>query len=67
MKDDQGNKSIGNNCTECQFEPENGHAHNCPKAQVCVKCGCTDARACPGGCFWIHKNICSMHYGEKYE
>lgn len=21
--------------------------------RVCVVCGCTEARACPGGCFWI--------------
>lgn len=21
--------------------------------RVCVECGCTDDRACPGGCFWV--------------
>lgn len=19
----------------------------------CINCSCTDARACPGGCFWV--------------
>lgn len=25
----------------------------------CRRCGCTDARACPGGCSWVEKNLCS--------
>ncbi len=27
--------------------------------QVCQKCGCTDDRACPGGCSWVNTDICS--------
>jgi hypothetical protein len=30
------------------FEPE-----------VCRGCGCTDERACPGGCFWVGRGLCS--------
>lgn len=28
---------------------------------VCVGCGCTDLRACPGGCFWTDefRNLCT--------
>jgi hypothetical protein len=26
---------------------------------VCRECGCTDARACPGGCFWVLDDLCS--------
>jgi hypothetical protein len=25
----------------------------------CRICGCTDARACPGGCWWVGPDICS--------
>ena len=27
--------------------------------QKCIECGCTDARACVGGCSWIAPNYCS--------
>ncbi len=27
--------------------------------QTCVGCGCTDDRACPGGCWWVGPNLCS--------
>lgn len=26
----------------------------------CVRCGCTDDRACPGGCSWVVPNVCSQ-------
>ena len=26
---------------------------------VCLGCGCTDDRACPGGCHWSQPGICS--------
>jgi hypothetical protein len=31
------------------------------KIQRCIGCGCTDDRACPGGCYWVGKNppVCS--------
>jgi hypothetical protein len=25
----------------------------------CRVCGCTDDRACPGGCVWAEPNLCS--------
>jgi len=25
----------------------------------CIGCGCTNERACPGGCSWVAKNKCS--------
>jgi ParB/RepB/Spo0J family partition protein len=29
------------------------------KAQKCRVCGCTDDHACPGGCYWVEKDLCS--------
>lgn len=26
---------------------------------TCRVCGCTDERACPGGCVWAEPNLCS--------
>jgi hypothetical protein len=26
---------------------------------VCRVCGCSDERACPGGCVWAEPNLCS--------
>lgn len=39
----------------------------CPRCgdMVCVKCGCTDSRACAEGCWWIEPGICSAHEGER--
>jgi hypothetical protein len=25
----------------------------------CRNCGCSDDRACPGGCYWIEDDLCS--------
>lgn len=27
--------------------------------QTCRACGCTDMRACEGGCYWIEPDLCS--------
>lgn len=27
--------------------------------RTCRSCGCTDDRACPGGCFWVEADLCS--------
>lgn len=32
--------------------------------QRCRVCGCTDARACPGGCSWVELDLCSACWGE---
>lgn len=37
----------------------------------CRRCGCTDTRACDGGCWWVEADLCSacgawrVVYGEK--
>lgn len=31
---------------------------------VCRECGCTDDHACPGGCFWVEKDLCSACVDE---
>jgi hypothetical protein len=28
-------------------------------ARACRACGCTDDRACPGGCSWVERDLCS--------
>lgn len=27
---------------------------------ICRVCGCTDDRACPGGCWWVEPDLCSQ-------
>lgn len=27
--------------------------------RTCRGCGCTDTRACPGGCSWVEDDLCS--------
>lgn len=27
--------------------------------RTCRVCGCTDERACPGGCWWVEADLCS--------
>lgn len=29
------------------------------KERVCRYCGCSDDRACPGGCWWVAEDVCS--------
>ena len=29
------------------------------KNASCRVCGCSDKRACPGGCHWVEKDLCS--------
>jgi hypothetical protein len=35
--------------------------------KTCIKCGCTDDRACPGGCWWHSQDppICSACVPES--
>jgi len=39
--------------------------------RVCIVCGCTDSRACPGGCTWRIKHkgtntgVCSRCHHDK--
>lgn len=44
-----------------QQEPSDGY--------VCQACGCTNDRACPGGCYWVEPNKCSACFdddGDRY-
>jgi hypothetical protein len=38
-----------------------------PKSGRCRVCGCTDDRACEGGCFWVDKDdtLCSTCAGTR--
>lgn len=33
----------------------------------CRACGCTDLRACRGGCFWVEDDLCSTCYSVQRE
>ena len=33
--------------------------------QVCHVCGCTEDNACPGGCWWVEKDLCSNCAGSR--
>jgi hypothetical protein len=32
---------------------------------ACRGCGCTDDRACPGGCFWVAGDLCSSCVADE--
>jgi hypothetical protein len=34
------------------------HEQGAPE-RVCRVCGCTDLRACAGGCWWVGEDLCS--------
>lgn len=40
-----------------------GVPYVCPGCgdRICYVCGCTESRACAGGCYWISSGICSSH------
>jgi hypothetical protein len=40
------------------FEREKTKTRRTPRRR-CRICGCTDTRACPGGCFWVEPDLCS--------
>jgi len=31
---------------------------------VCRVCGCSEFNACPGGCSWVDKDLCSACVGK---
>lgn len=33
--------------------------------RTCRVCGCTDDRACPGGCYWVEEDLCSACVGKE--
>jgi hypothetical protein len=42
-----------------QHEHDLVKRHKNQKITACVGCGCVDARACKGGCFWVSPGWCS--------
>ena len=32
--------------------------------RICVGCGCTEFNACPGGCSWVGRDLCSRCHGR---
>jgi hypothetical protein len=34
---------------------------------TCIGCGCTNERACAGGCWWVGKNKCSRCFDDQGE
>lgn len=37
-----------------------GHMPKVKKIKQCRVCGCTDDKACPGGCCWVEDDLCSQ-------
>lgn len=35
--------------------------------QTCRVCGCTDDKACPGGCYWVEDDLCSQCHEKAQE
>lgn len=33
----------------------------------CTSCGCTEDRACPGGCVWVKQGLCSACLQQQVE
>lgn len=44
---------------EDEEEEEGGGLLLAGDVRRCVVCGCTEAKACPGGCTWVAPNLCS--------
>ena len=38
----------------------------CAHPKQCSKCGCTDGKACDGGCFWVLRILCSRCAIESF-
>lgn len=46
-------------CDECILEMNFAPLRENPEVMRCHVCGCTDDRACPGGCYWVEPGLCS--------
>jgi hypothetical protein len=59
-------KSCANCLTQLTRLTVRDDSYRCPTcdAKVCVVCGCTEKRACPGGCSWVEPGFCSTHVDE---
>ncbi|MFA5401230.1 MAG: hypothetical protein WC359_12355 [Dehalococcoidia bacterium] len=38
----------------------------CSGFPTCRVCGCTDANACEGGCYWVKPDLCSACEDKEY-
>jgi len=36
-----------------------------PAERACRVCGCTETRACEGGCWWVAEDLCSSCAGKE--
>ncbi len=45
--------------TEENKDNENDMEDFFDEGPACRKCGCTQYHACPGGCFWVEKDLCN--------
>jgi hypothetical protein len=52
-------------CHQCgglEYDPYGGEECVCEMGEgwrFCRNCGCSDERACEGGCWWIAADLCS--------
>lgn len=46
---------------DARFAPRYSSLENGPAVRTCISCGCTDARACAGGCSWwtVNPAVCT--------
>lgn len=57
-------------CPDCDSALRSVHVasdgYRCPycKVKICIICGCTEKRACFGGCSWAAPGFCSAHTEE---
>ena len=52
----EAEKALSTACLEAEFLINN-EQRNEPR---CCVCGCTQDNACPGGCYWVKKDLCSQ-------
>lgn len=50
-------------CENCNLDGTQ-ECEMCEK-RVCRVCGCTWNNACPGGCYWVEKDLCSECVGVE--
>lgn len=46
-------------------KPEDVVFRPLPVPRVCRVCGCSQFRACPGGCYWVEDDLCSACVGKE--
>lgn len=57
-----GREEFDPSCKGCQAEAERLYLEAVRRTRACVECGCTEAKACPGGCSWasLDPPVCSQ-------